>query len=111
MTIEADHFREIVASGTDRERARAVRDLCVCHGSWELFRELLPELRTLAESDPSERVRREARHVLMDPRVENVHEDRRVLRVEREVARAERRAHHRALVEERSIRRARRRRP
>jgi hypothetical protein len=80
--LPAEAIRIGLASADERTRAVAARSSCVCHGDWSLFRELLPQLRELARSDPSARVRAEARHVLQDPIVQSMHDDERFDREE-----------------------------
>lgn len=109
MTDRAERIREVLRTGTERERALAIRSVCVCHGSWEVFRELEADLRCIAQEDSSHRVRQQAKHVLDDPLVENIHEDEVVRRELRQVSRASRRNRKRAAREARSAKMIRRR--
>ena len=74
-------------------RAVAARAACPCHGSFDLLREVQPELELLARHDPSPRVRKAARHTLGDVLNLNIHEDARARRDERREARLAHRVH------------------
>ncbi len=103
-------IRVLLCSTDERTRALAVRSICPCHGSFEPLRELNTEIRHLAFGDPSARVRGEAKHVLGDALVLNVHDEEKLMRDERWTAINERAARRRAAADSRQFRRGRSRR-
>ena len=77
-----DEIRVLLCSTHERTRALAVRSICPCVGSFEALRELNAEIRHLAFGDPSARVRGEAKHVLGDALVVNLHDEEKLMRDE-----------------------------
>jgi hypothetical protein len=105
-----DETRALLHSPEEKTRAQAVRSVCPCHGSFEPLRGLTTDLRHLSLTDPSERVRREAKHVLRDALVVNIHDEIKLRQDERRVAIEERLSKSRAATNSKQFRRARRRR-
>jgi hypothetical protein len=105
-----DETRAFLDSPDEKTRARAVRSICPCHGSFDPLRQLTTEVRHLSLTDPSERVRREAKHVLGDALVVNIHDERKLRQDEDRVALDERVSRTRAATDSKQFRRARRRR-
>ena len=83
MQDDAASIRRDLESPDERVRAKAARRACPCHGSFDLLRELGPDLRFAARNDPSPKVRREAKHVLRDAFVVNLQDDERERRLDR----------------------------
>jgi len=108
MTVEADRIRRLLESDDERTRAVAARSVCVCHGSFSLFSELQADLQRMAATDDSPRVRREAKHVLRDPVVVNLHDDERDERDEARIRLEARAVGRRRVVADRARRRDRR---
>lgn len=104
---DIDEIRSLLHSPDERTRALAVRSICPCHGSFEPLRQLTGELQQLAFEDPSPRVRGEAKHVLGDAIVVNLHDEERLRREERKVAIYERKSKRRAVADNRQLRRGR----
>ena len=107
MTDEADRIRRLLRSDDERTRAVAARNVCVCHGSFDLFIELREDIERLAATDDSERVRREAKHVLRDPLVVNRHDDERLERDEVRTRLQEYEIGRRKVAADRALRRSR----
>ena len=105
-----DEIRVLLRSTDERTRALAVRSICPCHGSFEPLRELNTEIRHLAFEDPIARVRREAKHVLGDALVVNVHDEENLMRDERWTVINERAARRPAAADSKQFRRGRSRR-
>jgi hypothetical protein len=71
------------------------------------LRELTPDLRRMATDDPSPRVRREAKHVLGDALVVNIHDDEQLQREERRQALDARAARKQVAATSKQLRRSR----
>lgn len=107
MTDEAARIRRLLESDDERTRAVAARSVCGCHGSFDLFSELREDLKRLAATDDSARVRREAKHVLRDPLVVNRHDDERVERDEARIRLHEYKIGRQQVAASRALRRSR----